>query len=625
MDNNSLKSQSLENILTSYNLLILFFVIFICLLLFMLNKNPKGFNAAFGYQIFITTPILLLFAFLLKELFQLKQNPQDSFLSRFNEPWVIPFTILITAIIGIIGLFTMLYVGGIFSDNPPENNSAMILNFAVIIGFIIVAGFIYKVNKDKDDNILKSFSKTVQDAFLLRTRYTVLLGLFILFVTIMYFVNPYGIMTNYGGPILFFSLFVGIVCAMLIIVYQKYLSNTGESSRMNEVPSGLQFLIKGSYILIALLVSTGLIYGSLHLMGVFEQDASKPESWGHMLFNLIMFLSMLGIVYKLANAGGFLDKNPLYRLILNTLLYIPCIFVSSINSIGQLIGFINKEQQNGTFSPPTPFEKKMLLVSLLLLGGYFTWNFFLRSFIVSTYLKQGGRQFINQPIPIDQLTNVSSYQKMTGTDKIDYRYAISFWFYLDSFPPSTSSSYLKAVPILSYGDNPAINYSSETNTLYVTVKQDEDEREHVENTKVVEEFTSETIQTWKNNITEAIEQVKTMSFDIEKDAQGNRILYKHPNVLLQKWNHIVLNYNGGTLDVFYNGKLVKSAIKVVPYMKYDNLTVGSNGGVKGNIANLMYFKMPLDILTIHTLYNSLKDKNPPVISGNTKSLLTTEN
>jgi hypothetical protein len=112
-----------------------------------------------------------------------------------------------------------------------------------------------------------------------------------------------------------------------------------------------------------------------------------------------------------------------------------------------------------------------------------------------------------------------------------------------------------------------------------------------------------------------------MPFGNEIDSDGHRIIYKHPDVQLQKWNHILLNYNGGTLDVFYNGKLVKSAVEVVPYMKFDMLTVGTENGVSGNIANLIYYKYPLDYLTINTLYTSFKNKNPPVIPANNEKLI----
>lgn len=623
--NNTKNTQSLENILTSYNLLILFFSFFIFLMLVMLNRNGEGFNKAFGYQIFITAPILLIFSILIREIANFNANPQESWftsLPQSNQTWFIPAIIVSTVAIGIIGFFMMLYVGGIFEDKPPENNTAMILNFILILLFIVVAGTIYSKNKEKDENIIAKFPKAVQDSFAFRTKYTAILFVFILLVTILYFVNPWGLMTHYGGPVIFFTLFVGMVCAVLIIVYQKFLSDTAESGRVNEMPTFLGLMVKGVYILVALLISGSLIFAALNTMGVFEQDASKPESWGHIIFNLLMFCAMLGILYKLANAGGFLDKNPLYRLILNTLLYIPCLLVSITNYIVQIVGYVSGKKETGSpFKPPNPFEMRMLLLGLVLLGGYFFWFFFFKSFVISKYLKQGGKQLINQPVPIDVLTNVASYQTLADSETFDYRYALSFWFYLDSFPPSTNSSYLKVVPILSYGDNPCVKYSSETNTLFITVKQvDEEDIQRKKETEV-EGFTVETVEKWKDNITNAIEKVKTMSLGNEYDSNGNRIIYSHPNVLLQKWNHVVLNYNGGTLDVFYNGKLVKSAIQVSPYIKYDNLTVGTDDGIKGDVANLMYFKMPLDILTINTLYTSLKDKNPPCISDNQEKLI----
>ncbi len=623
------KPLSLEQVLTSYNLLITFFVIFICLMVVMVQTNVKGFNSAFGYEIFITAPFLLIMAFLIKETISFKSNPAESWFSEIpisSKAWFLPAISLSIVAIGILGFMMMLYVGGIFSDNPPENNTAMILNFVIIMLFFIITSVIYTKSKNKDDNILKTYPKAVQDAFALRMKYTGMLMMLIVFTSILYFINPWGIMTNYGGPVMFFILFVGIVCAILITVYQRYLSNTSESSRVKDLPPFISFLVKGGYILAALAISGGLIFGALKMMGVFEQDASKSDSWGHLLFNLILLCTMLGIIYKLANVGGFLDKNPFYRLIISTLLYIPCLFVSLLDYITH---FFKSSQGTGTSSQTftgtkftaTKSDGKMLLISLGLLGGYFLWFFLLKPFIQKRHLTQGGKQLINQPVPTDVLTNVASYQTLAGTDTFDYRYAISFWFYADSFPPSTNSSSLKVTPILSYGENPAVKYSSETNTLFVTVKENGDNKELATNKKLDETM----IKQWNDKITNAIEVVKTMTFGENLDAEGNRIIYSHPNVLLQKWNHIVLNYNGGTLDVFYNGKLVKSAIQVAPYIKYDFLTVGTENGVKGNIANLTYFKQPLDILTIHTLYTSLKDKNPPSIPENPQKLIPLPN
>lgn len=627
MDNTTKKTPlSLEQMLVSYKIMLILFIMFVILMVVLMVTNQTGFNKAFGYEIFLTGPILILVTYFIIEIFTFKNNPQKSWLSSFSQStqnWFIPVVSLCVLLLSIFGFFMMLYVGGVFSDSPPENNTAMILNFFIIISFLAIAGVIYNKYKNKDDNTIKAFPIQLQDAFYLRTRYTAMFAIFSMLLMILYFVNPWNIMTDYGGPVIFFSIFVGIIMVIMITIYQYFLANPSNASGFNNSPGVLTFINKSLYILGALGISFGLIYGALKLMGVFEQDASKPESWGHIIFNLILFCTMLGIVYKLANAGGFLDKNPYYRLVLNTLLYIPCLLVTLINFIKQLLGL--SKDTSGAFTPPKPFEIKMLLLSLFLLGGYFLWIFLGKKYVQSAYYKQGGKQLINQPIPTDIITDVASYQSLSDSDKFKYQYAMSFWIYLDSFPPSTNASYNKIVPILSYGENPTVKYSSANNTLYITVKQKTDSNSVVDYVQKKEiEIKPETIDKWKNvqeNINEAIEKVKSMPFGNEIDADGHRIIYKHPDVQLQKWNHVLLNFNGGTLDVFYNGNLVKSAIEVVPYMKFDMLTVGTENGISGNIANLMYFNNPLDILTVNTLYTSLRDKNPPVIPENKNTLI----
>ena len=153
---------------------------------------------------------------------------------------------------------------------------------------------------------------------------------------------------------------------------------------------------------------------------------------------------------------------------------------------------------------------------------------------------------------------------------------MSFWVFINAFAPNNESF----VSLLNYGNKPNILYNASTNTLMITMKTDDVTAHH--------------------KLTDL-------------DDDNNRILYKEKNVLLQKWNNITLNYTGGTLDVFINGKLVKSNIEVIPYVTLDNLTVGTNHGIEGGICNLVYFANPLTITNVYYLYETLKNITPPFI------------
>ena len=105
------------------------------------------------------------------------------------------------------------------------------------------------------------------------------------------------------------------------------------------------------------------------------------------------------------------------------------------------------------------------------------------------------------------------------------------------------------------------------------------------------------------------------------DENDNRIIYKNSNFLLQKWNNIIINYNGGVLDIFLNGELVKSEIGVVPYMTYDNLTIGQDNGIKGGICNVVYFKRALNSSNVYYLYDMVRDRSPPVLNDSNVTIL----
>jgi hypothetical protein len=83
----------------------------------------------------------------------------------------------------------------------------------------------------------------------------------------------------------------------------------------------------------------------------------------------------------------------------------------------------------------------------------------------------------------------------------------------------------------------------------------------------------------------------------------------------QRWNYIVLNYNDtGICDLFLNGILIKSMDvgKHLPTFHYsDSMTIGQEGGVYGSISNVSYYKNPMTLNEIITIYNLLSLKNPP--------------
>ena len=594
--------------LMSYTILISIFASFILLIIILYVTNKSGFTKTLGYEIIFTIFILLLVFYIFKQILLLKQNPMSS---------VPIFPIALITLLLVAAFFAILGIGGFFSTPVPENNTAIFINLIILLVFSAISVFIYNNSKQKDDKILRQMPRLFNDVNSLRTKYTIMFLMFLIGTVLLYFLNPWGIMSAYGGISIFFTLFVGIIFLAMILIYQFYITNPSKLNLFTEAPIFFTFF-KGIYIIIALVLSGLLIYGSLNVMGVFNQNSASPNTIGHTIFNIVLFCVMLGLLYKLVNAGGFLDKNPLYRLILNTLLYIPCLLVIILHKIVQLFGSgTGSETQHST-----KFEIIMLVLGIVIITTYFIYTIYIGPYLKAKYYKQGGEQIINQPINTDVVTNVASYQSLNKSDKLTYQYAISFWLYIDSFPPTAHN---KVVSLLSYGNNPCVKYNSTNNTLFITVKQNNRDLEVVDYVHQLEtNITPKTTTLWTNTqetIYDTIEKVKSMPIANEIDADGNRIIYTLPDIKLQKWNNIVINYNGGTLDIFYNGELVKSAIEVVPYLNFDMLTIGSDNGVSGNIANLMYFNSPLDIITINTLYSSLKHTNPPTISNDNKQLV----
>ena len=179
--------------------------------------------------------------------------------------------------------------------------------------------------------------------------------------------------------------------------------------------------------------------------------------------------------------------------------------------------------------------------------------------VIQKIYAHDGKLLVNNPLHLHNLTNLKVGKHF------NYTYSLSFWVYIHQNNPSSSPQATNFIPFLSYGDKPLFTYNSLRNIIRVEMKTED---------KLV--------------IVDEIAHVK-----------------------LQKWNHIVVNQDNETFDIFVNGELHKSTSHVVPSKDNSDLQIGTQNGIDGNVCNVMFFKKMLTTDKIQNLYNDFHDKNPP--------------
>ena len=651
--NSSVKSMSKEEIWNlEYRMeglpsMLFFLAIAVTIICVLYINYPEVFIPKFGYSIILTIILIFIFFGIWSFYSNFKKiYPSETiktFISNYSK---IPlFITVISIILLIFGIFHLL---GIFTT-PIKNNLGLLINYIIILFLLLGTSIVFKNLSTNNDKILEQLPKHIQLFYTERKKYMMILIGFILLVTGIYLYNPSKFMTMYGGVSIFISIFIGIALLLIIIGYDNLYTDPIKASAYEKYwenwPNFFK-LFKGLYILFGLGISALFFYWILYAIGLLNQNENKGSKSYivKVIVNLVIFIGIFAIIYKTVNAGGYFTRNPLFRLIFNTILYIPCLLVvmidfmvdlfsnksvdlattTAVNDATTFHGTTTSKSFSSIFGNTTKNDLLFFGGAVTICGLYILFDHIIIPYGTNKYYTQGGKQLINNPIPTNVLTNVATYDTLNTSGVYNYRFALSFWFYIDSFPPSTSESYLKYVPILSYGNNPCIKYYSPTNSIIITVNQKTEQPDIVSSTQNLEtNIKTETIDKWnifQNKIKSGIEMVKTLAIANEEDENGNRIIYQRKDILLQKWNNIVINYNGGTLDVFYNGELVKSAIEVVPEIKKDMLTVGSDNGISGNVANILYFDHQLNYLTVNRLYMMLKNKNPPTILKTDESL-----
>jgi hypothetical protein len=444
--------------------------------------------------------------------------------------------------------------------------TTIILSVFALLYVIVLFTLSNDNNSNKTPNLLSSFSNfSVYGS-----------ALFIIFISVITFL----ISTYSGGffndknmstSVIILILFVCIIWVALLCAFL-----------FPEISDKTIDINKSNLFKRALLVLFGLVISSLIIFWIVYniQNLSGESSIISFILNILIVIIVLALIYRTINVElphGNAKKNAFFEMMLNVIFYIPCLFS---NLFDKTFSF-GKNQYEST----TSTSLLMLLLAISLFSVYF----FSPNLFNLLYL-QGGDLLVNRPVDANKQYSLGTYEELNGSDKFDYQYAISSWIFIDAAAPNTNTSYNKYTSLLNFGNKPNILYNGSTNTLMVTMQQ------------------KDLKKTTKN---------KLMDFD----EDGNRIIYIKHNVLLQKWNNIIVNYNGGVFDIFLNGELVKSDIGVVPYYTLDNLTIGEENGIKGGICNVVYFKRALTAMNIYFLYNMIKNKELPISNSSNTTIV----
>ena len=553
---------SIRNLFEQIGNVVYLIVYVIGLILLLLMTPDETLNK---YAYIITPAAIILGAFL--------------FYISSAENYVVKFDVNYERIKTMILFFCFITTFILFYNVDPGGYIKKYLGFSVLLTIIIsVFVFLYLmiILTLPDKSKLSSKQTNFLDNFTGFSAYgSIAFLVFIIVMVILVYTHQVDLFKNKTkiGASSIILLVICILWGILLIanVFPESFDKTKANNTVN--------LFKRSLLILFGIVILGLIifwfvYNIQHL------SSSSSSSVVSFVLNLLLLIIILGFIYKtifVKLPQGNANKNAFFTLLLNTIFYIPCLFTGAAEKVGHSIP---SEQKSTPTSAIIAF-----VIAILLLVVYFK-----GPSLFNVLNIQGGKQLVNQPVYTNAQYSLGTYAELNGSDIFDYQYAISFWVFLDATAPNMNASYSTYTSLLNFGEKPNIMYNGKTHTLMVTMQQ------------------SGLKHSTQNKL-------------IDFDENGNRILYKNENMLLQKWNHIIINYSGGVLDVFLNGELVKSDVGVVPYYSLDNLTIGSDDGIQGGICNVVYFNKSLTSANIYYLYNMVKNKSPPVLNESNETIL----
>jgi hypothetical protein len=343
------------------------------------------------------------------------------------------------------------------------------------------------------------------------------------------------------------------------------------------------------------------------------------------IINIMFFIVLCALAYAkqhavmvvliLAMFLFHLTKSAIGLKILKLLwlgiLFIPCLFLDMLTSSQSAVG--------DTTRPIWIIVAIELLLIAILYGGPYLLN----------YIGASASQIVAAPVSLKQKydTNLNTQSPQifiyhnTGIDrspedkvancpveeKKRYNYSISGWVFLNNPVISTNED----LEIFDFGGVPRMTYNTSTTELKLWCNTLDLSGSPVSSSTLIYSSRTNYNTIIKGKSKDKQDQIRLLvDNDEELDA----------SIPLQRWNYFVVNYNGKTMDVFMNNRLLVRSDFIMPDIVLKPITVGdtnNNKGLNGSICNFGFHKVPLTKEQIRWTYTMLKSQDPPMIGMKT--------
>jgi hypothetical protein len=425
--------------------------------------------------------------------------------------------------------------------------------------------------------------------------------------------------SDYKSISLFLFVFIGF-CMLGIITM-------GYDTFMPIIKSFVLFIIACAFII-------SVIYGVVSI----DNKVPSIMKIGMFLINIFILIGLMSFFVNLKKSS-VMDGPPTWsNLLMNIITYLPCLFLEFIEMIRS--GFNLKESASTNYMLIILAEIILIVLKFVL------------PIIFNSIINHNAIQLINTVIPLDTQTDkhfgyiynkddvTNDPEKYKLDTKLSYNYGISVWFYihpkpLNGSPPDTS----KSLNIISFHDDKnstttqvQMTYSLVDNTISIvinkkifTIMPNGGADAAAADKAADKAAASAAAAAPRGTATDASDNEKS-AYKVANDeyaaAAAAAAAAKKSYIKWQRWNHVFININNGTMDVFLNNELVITQPNVMPSSYLYTWTVGkgstttdentSNNIIYGDVTNVVLYKKALSKDAISIIYDTFSPLETPL-------------